>query len=737
MVNKFIIKCVLSGQRLSVTIPKMVSKTVGYVDILVQASQEWDGCSIVCYLTKMNDVNINKQVSLVNINGKWYYDANRNFSLSNGEWEIWFSGTIYNAQYDTLYRITSETQTFWVGNTGYGGSEMTPEELALCEQAIALARTANNKCDEILEMIESGAFVGPTGPVGPAGPQGIQGPTGPAGPQGIQGIQGEPGVDAPTDYMLVQDNQPSSPTNKLWINPNDSPITIPTPDDFGLEDIVQYFDQSKSYAIGDYVQHEDGVYKFTSAHTAGTAWNASEVVQTVLGNEVSYLNSALETKIGFVKEVSTHLFDPVVSTSSSYLANTRRWFVNRIFRAGEVITSIDYQFWKGTAVQGRIINFEIWEKIGDYLNKVETFSADVSQAVAESAVGTGTLNVDYSGSKDFMIAVQQEGSQPSLLYQPDNSGADNVLASTDTDKSTNTLTYSSLDAFFLKLIPSFTVNYQTTAKVNVVLIGHGMDYEEIQDALNGITDDTATNPYTFLVMPKGAPYKPFSMLRSSFSDAYPWNNITPRHISIIGIDREHCIIQSDSGDYNYPCGEVMTNGVIKNLKFVMTNDSQTATATQGGYCLHIDCRTADDVGYDMTIEDCDFEDASAPCLGVGVHANCNLKIKRCNFKTTLSASYNPHTGYRNLYDFGCIFVHTSTLSDAQNQRITFVDCVGTCEADSKSLWITSAGAYDPTTASFEYTLLRNAFWNNSANAPGYVIGNNLTANPMNFGNNNS
>lgn len=233
--DKFIIKCVLSGQRLAVTIPKMVSKTVGYVDILVQASSEWEGCSIVCYLTKMNSVNINKQVSLNNINGKWYYDANRNFSLSEGEWEIWFSGTIYNAQYETEYRITSETQTFWVGNTGYGGGELTPEEIGLCEQALALARTANAKADEILEKLENGEYTGPQGPVGPEGPQGIQGPVGPAGPQGIQGIQGiqgEKGEDAPTDYVLVQDEQPTSETNKIWVDSDAEPITLPTPEDY-------------------------------------------------------------------------------------------------------------------------------------------------------------------------------------------------------------------------------------------------------------------------------------------------------------------------------------------------------------------------------------------------------------------------------------------------------------------------------------------------------------------------
>lgn len=388
--DKFVIKCVLSGQRLAVTIPKMVSKTVGYVDILVQASSEWEGCSIVCYLTKMNSVNINKQVSLNNINGKWYYDANRNFSLSEGEWEIWFSGTIYNAQYETEYRITSETQTFWVGNTGYGGGELTPEEIGLCEQALALARTANAKADDILEKLENGEYTGPQGPVGPEGPQGIQGPAGPAGPQGVQGvqgIQGEPGADAPTDYVLVQDEQPTSPTNRIWVDSDATPITLPTPEDYvnavfiaeygvttydeitshiqdsnmvvlkvdpltggsfyavlsdtrmGLhqgqpwkqyvfntpheyntesvyyhewgcdtddvwtttfneyrvinEDIVEPYYYNNNYAIGEYVARYNKIYKFKTAHVAGTAWSENEVDEIVLADEIEKINSTL------------------------------------------------------------------------------------------------------------------------------------------------------------------------------------------------------------------------------------------------------------------------------------------------------------------------------------------------------------------------------------------------------------------------------------------------------------
>lgn len=62
---------------------------------------------------------------------------------------------------------------------------------------------------------------GPQGPQGPAGPQGPQGPTGATGatgatgPQGPQGPQGPAGAD---DYILVQASQPTSATNRLWVD---------------------------------------------------------------------------------------------------------------------------------------------------------------------------------------------------------------------------------------------------------------------------------------------------------------------------------------------------------------------------------------------------------------------------------------------------------------------------------------------------------------------------------------
>jgi len=180
----------------------------------------------------------------------------------------------------------------------------------------------------------------------------------------------------------------------------------------------------------------------------------------------------------------------------------------------------------------------------------------------------------------------------------------------------------------------------------------------------------------------------------------------------------------------------MTNGTIKGIKFVLTNDAQVLSATQGGYCAHIDCRTLNGVGYDMTLDDCDFESASGPCLGIGMHQNCKLTIRRCNLHTTLDASYNPHSGYRNLVDYGVIFCHTSTLATEINQQIVIEDCIGVCDEGRRSLWISTAGDYDIASGYFHYTLIRNVFWNNEQDAPAYDISSGLIANPMNFGNNN-
>lgn len=447
------------------------------------------------------------------------------------------------------------------------------------------------------------------------------------------------------------------------------------------------------------------------------------------------LENALHAKFGFSNENNLSLInrDDIYSNSGN-LAMTRRWFINKKFKAGSLIKGINFAVSQDSA-HSKNVYVEIWDLNAGTLSRVFQQNLDVTpDASVPGTVKTYNVFCNYTVIHEAMICflTQDQGCIPYII-DPD--GADTMLVCTDIDPTTNSITLTDVVTFGTKVIPSLTVTYIETIKSNVVTIGPGQDYEEIQNALIAISDDSAINPYTFIILPKKEPYKPFSMIRNSFDDNYPWSNITPRWISLIGLNKEMCVIKSDSGDYKYPCGEPLTNGIIKNLKFIMTNDDQTVTATQGGYCLHIDCRPAADVGYNMTIEDCDFEDESGPCLGIGIHQDCNLVIRRCRFNTTLDPDYNPHAGYTNLYNYGCIFCHTSTIAGATGQHLTIEDCIGKCAAGNLSLRVNATVQFNPPTAEFVYTLFRNIFWNVSQNSPSYEISASLTADPMNYGNN--
>ena len=278
---------------------------------------------------------------------------------------------------------------------------------------------------------------------------------------------------------------------------------------------------------------------------------------------------------------------------------------------------------------------------------------------------------------------------------------------------------------------SVLVNKQDETIINVGDYD-GADFGEIQDAINSVWTESQTNHYVICVHPKSTPYKPFSMIRQSFSLSYPWSDSVPKNVSIIGLDVKNCIIESDKGDYYYPAAELLANGTIKNLHFRLTNDNHLAASTEGGYAAHIDSRTLNDMGYNMLIADCMFESETGPAVGIGLHSNVNLNFERCKFINKANPNYSPIEGYENLANWGCVFLHTSTVSTAVNQFASFIDCIGKNIYGNMSLWLSfvSGGSADG-----EITLMRNVFWENTRAIPGYSIDLRLNYNPANYGNN--
>ena len=119
------------------------------------------------------------------------------------------------------------------------------------------------------------------------------------------------------EVVQVTGTQPASSTwNKLWIDPTaDSEQYALTP-----TDITNDFSTSVSYAVGDYVNYEGGIYKFKVAHPAG-AWNAAHVDAIKLANDVSDLKSALDDIVETTIAQSNQLLDVGKAVSGAIQSN--------------------------------------------------------------------------------------------------------------------------------------------------------------------------------------------------------------------------------------------------------------------------------------------------------------------------------------------------------------------------------------------------------------------------------
>ena len=88
--------------------------------------------------------------------------------------------------------------------------------------------------------------------------------------------------------------------------------------DYIIDDptVAPVFVESAAYAAGKYVKHQGNLYRFTTNHAAG-AWNASEVTQAIIGNEVSDLKSASLSYKGSLEP--TDNIDLTVSPGAYYV----------------------------------------------------------------------------------------------------------------------------------------------------------------------------------------------------------------------------------------------------------------------------------------------------------------------------------------------------------------------------------------------------------------------------------
>lgn len=89
--------------------------------------------------------------------------------------------------------------------------------------------------------------------------------------------------------------------------------------------VADAFSTSKAYAVGDYCVYNGVLYRFTSAHAAGT-WNASHVTAVTVGDEVAEVKSALSrvalTKLFTDTTYKSYKEDCFKFFSALYVPNT-------------------------------------------------------------------------------------------------------------------------------------------------------------------------------------------------------------------------------------------------------------------------------------------------------------------------------------------------------------------------------------------------------------------------------
>lgn len=232
-------------------------------------------------------------------------------------------------------------------------------------------------------------------------------------------------------------------------------------------------------------------------------------------------------------------------------------------------------------------------------------------------------------------------------------------------------------------------NNKTIKYGNVIHVGKGSyDYNEIQDAINSITDDSENNYYTIIV--HEGTYKHF----------YTWvygikPRSTKRYINIIGVDKYRCVINSTFNS------TFESNGMLMGLTLINNNLEADYSGmelnkhydSQARYALHIDYNCN---GNKILVKDCILISVFGSAIGVGTWSYDDFTFDNCEFycysadNTKAGVFFHncgvPGTLYQKIKLKNCDIYsdsHTSiriqnAILDGSNSELDceFINCIG-------------------------------------------------------------
>lgn len=392
-----------------------------------------------------------------------------------------------------------------------------------------------------------------------------------------------------------------------------------------------------------------------------------------LGNSVKRLD-AIEDKLGnFDLELKMTSAD----TPSGSLQIGAYWGYKTPISAGSIIKG--FSFSDTTNIQRGTVYFCYRNESNFEVDKGILFSTDENHYLK--------LSEYYTVTKDdlYVVFVLKNGT----IGYASNGGNDNLIEFT---KSENVFTVKQslkgwslfFSVIYMKTISDRLNSLESTEKgvgsgnvITVMKDGKG-DFNTINDALNyAYTIESSDNPITINIYP--GVYNEVCNVKGN------------HYVSLIGVNRNDCIIRDDSGIYNNCPLRIEGNAMVKNLTLIATHKNNSSLVVDGvvqintAYGLHIDDRHADnDNDYKITVENCYIYSEQNPAVGIGLDKNQTVELINCELVSNIADDVLNATGsVEGVWSWkpngGALFYHAlysgKYTSDEGYQKLAVKDCI--------------------------------------------------------------
>jgi len=253
--------------------------------------------------------------------------------------------------------------------------------------------------------------------------------------------------------------------------------------------------------------------------------------------------------------------------------------------------------------------------------------------------------------------------------------------------------------------------------------GNG-DFTSLTAAVNGISNDSVENPVTIIVNP--GVYK-------EHVDILP-----DRYLSLVGVNRDTCILRWDTGKY---CDEPLRfdgNGLVQNMTIISTYDDIEDPVPQNlfAYAVHID--KSGSINTKQVLINCVMSSNGSAAIGIGLHQGQEVNLINCEMYSNTPATSTHRIN-------GAVLFHSQNAAGITGQKVLMKNCIAHSK-NGKAISVTDNNQTD-TAGQMNVTFIDNVVYceniNIGDNSPinittpseGHFSGKEIDKTPLCYGNN--